>query len=58
MQNSRVQFIVSETTDMHDKVAEAYEALIDGEREEAIKVLDAIADKARALKKDLLTQEN
>lgn len=58
MVKNRIKFIVSETTQLHDLTAEAYEALMDEEREEAIRVLDAIADKARALKKDLLTKED
>lgn len=58
MQESRIKFIVSETTEMHNEVAEAYEALIDGERIEAVLVLDKIAERARALKADLLTKED
>jgi len=58
MQKERISFIVAETTEMHNKVAEAYEALMDDERKEAIKVLDQIAEKSRELKKDLLTKED
>lgn len=58
MQDKRVKFIVSETTQMHNEVAEAYEALMDNENKEAVKVLDKIADRARALKADLLNKEN
>jgi hypothetical protein len=43
---------------MHNEVAEAYEALMDNENKEAVKVLDKIADRARALKADLLNKEN
>lgn len=57
MDSRRIKFIVSETTAMHNDVAEAYEALIDGEDKEAIKVLDKIAERARTLKADLLTKE-
>lgn len=58
MQQKRIKFIVSETTQLHDKVAEAYEALMDEENDEAVKVLDSIAEKARELKADLLTKED
>jgi threonine dehydrogenase-like Zn-dependent dehydrogenase len=58
MKNSRINFIVTETTEMHNEVAEAYEALMDGETKEAIKVLDKIAERARTLKADLLTKED
>ena len=57
MQQRRVNFIVTETTNLHDMVAEAYEALMDEENKEAIKVLDSIAEKTRELKADLLTKE-
>lgn len=58
MKDSRIKFITSETTEMHNEVAEAYEALIDGEDKEAIKLLDKIAERARTLKADLLTKED
>lgn len=58
MKNSRINFITTETTEMHNEVAEAYEALMDGETKEAIKVLDKIAERARTLKVDLLTKED
>ena len=58
MEQSRIKFIISETTEMHNEVAEAYEALIDNEKIEAVLVLDKIADRARALKADLLTKDN
>lgn len=58
MESKKINFIVSETTAMHNEVAEAYEALMDGEHKEAIKVLDKIAERARTLKADLLTKED
>jgi hypothetical protein len=58
MQQNRINFIVTETTALHDKVAEAYEALMDGENKEAVKILDSIAEKARELKTDLSTKED
>lgn len=58
MQKQKIKFIVSETTQMHDLVAEAYEALMDNESKEAIIALDKIAEKTRALKADLLIKEN
>jgi hypothetical protein len=58
MQQSKITFIVSETTEMHKEVAAAYEALIDGENDEAVIVLNKIAERARALKADLLTKED
>jgi hypothetical protein len=53
----KIKYIVTETTLLHNKVAEAYEALADGEIKEGIKLLDEIADKTRDMKKDLLTKE-
>lgn len=58
MQQNKINFIVNETTGMHNMVAEAYEALMDEETDVAIKVLNSIADKARELKADLLNKEN
>jgi len=58
MKEKRVKFIVEETTKLHNKVAEAYEALMDGENKEATKVLDKIAEICRELKSDLLTKED
>lgn len=58
MDGKVINYIVSETTDLHNKVAEAYEALMDGENKEAIRTLDSIAEKARMIKKDLLTKED
>lgn len=58
MVEKRVNFIVSETTQLHDKVAEVYEALMDEENKEAIKALDLIAEKCREIKADLLTKED
>ena len=58
MQQTRVNFIVTETTNLHDLTAEAYEALMDEENKEAVKVLDKIAEKARELKADLLNKED
>lgn len=57
MLKRQIKFIVQETTEMHNEVAEAYEALMDEDNKEAIKVLDRIADRARVLKADLLTKE-
>jgi hypothetical protein len=58
LKRSKINFITAETTAMHNEVAEAYEALMDGETKEAIKVLDKIAERARTLKADLLTKED
>ena len=58
MNARKEKFIVTETTALHNEVAEAYEALIDEDNKEAIKVLDRIADRARTLKADLLTKED
>ena len=58
LKRSKINFITEETTAMHNEVAEAYEALMDGENKEAIKVLDKIAERARTLKADLLTKED
>lgn len=58
MVNSKINFIVTETTALHNDVAEAYEALMDEETKEAVKVLDRIAERARAIKLDLLTKED
>lgn len=57
MQETKIKFIVSETTQMHNEVAEAYEALMDREDKDAIKALDRICERARGLKADLLNQE-
>lgn len=58
MQQRRINFIITETTELHNKVTEAYEALMDEDNKEAIKVLDSIAEKAKELKADLLTKED
>lgn len=58
MRQTIIKFIVSETTELHNMVAEAYEALMDEENTEAVIVLDKIAEKTRALKADLLTKED
>ena len=57
MQEKRVSYIVSQTTELHDKVAEAYEALMDNENDEAVEVLDKIAELTRSIKADLLIKE-
>jgi len=58
MVNNTNKYIITQTTNLHDKVAEAYEALIDKEHSEAIKVLDEIGEMSRQIKKDLLTNED
>jgi len=57
MVEKRIKFIISETTQLHNKVAEVYEALMDEENKEAIIVLDLIAEKCREIKADLLIKE-
>ena len=57
MQQKKVNYIVTQTTELHDKVAEAYEALMDEENAEALKVLDSIAEQTRLIKADLLTKD-
>lgn len=54
----RVAFIGSETNQLHDKVDELYEHLMDQEQGEALVVLEEIAEKVRQLKADLLTKED
>lgn len=55
MQEKTINYIVTETTELHDKVAEAYEALMDGDNKKAIKTLDEIAERTRLIKADYLT---
>lgn len=57
MQQTRVNFIVTETTNLHDLVAEAYEALMDNEKKEATVALTSIIEKAKELKDDLLNKD-
>lgn len=54
---SRIEFIVSETLGIHSNVDELYEALMDGETKEALKILDIIGDRVRSLKADLSNKE-
>jgi len=57
MQQTRVNFIVTETTNLHNLVAEAYEALMDNEKKEANVALTSIIEKAKELKDDLLNKD-
>lgn len=52
----RGKYIFAETMILHEKVDEAYEALMEGDKD-AIKALDAVAEKAREIKADLLNRE-
>ena len=58
MQKNRVRFAVNESNLMHDDVDELYEALIDSEDDEAMIVLERIAERVRNIKADLTGKEN
>lgn len=54
MEQSKINFIVAETTDLHDKTAELYEALMDKESKEVvIKLIDYMRSKLLTIKKDI-----
>lgn len=52
------KYIWAETSEMHDKVTEIYEALSEGENKEALVFLEQLAEKVRNLKNDLNTKED
>lgn len=58
MEQRRVRYILEETSQLHDKVDEVYEALMDNEHKQAIKLLVQLADKARLIKSDLIIKKN
>lgn len=53
MEQNKVNFIVAETTNLHDKTTELYEALMDNEKKEALKVITEMRSRLLAIKKDL-----
>lgn len=56
MEQNKINFIVAETTDLHDKTTELYEALMDNEKTEAISVIDDMRKKLLAIRKDLTNE--
>lgn len=58
MEEINATFITTETSILHELVSDAYEALMDGEKKEAVRILNSIAEKTREIKADLLTKEN
>lgn len=52
------KYVVTATHELHDKVDEVYEALMDGEHEEALKQLNELTAKVGMMKKDLTTKED
>ena len=56
MDQNKINFIVVETTELHDKTAELYEALIDKEDEEAVSVIDEIRKRLLIIRKDLTNE--
>lgn len=55
MEQSKIDFIVDGTTSLHDKVAELYEALMDKENDEALKVMDGIRKELLTIKKNIIS---
>ena len=53
MDQNKIKFIVAETTELHHKVSELYEALIDNEYDNSIKIIDNIRSKLLTIRKDL-----
>lgn len=53
MDQNKIKFIVAETTELHYKVSELYEALIDDEYDNSIKIIDDIRSKLLTIRKDL-----
>lgn len=56
MEQNKINFIVAETTDLHDRVAELYEALMDKENVESIKIIDKVRDKLLVIRKDIANE--
>ncbi len=55
--NLTSSYITTETTDLHNKTAALYEALMDREAEETILLIDQMREKLLTLKKDVLKYE-
>lgn len=53
MDQSKINFIWEETSDLHDKTTELYEALMDQDVEVASKLIDRMRSKLLTIKKDI-----
>ena len=53
----QINFVVSETLNMHKDVDDIYESLMDGENKEALQFLDKLGERVRNMKADLSTKE-
>ena len=53
MEQTKINFIWSETSDLHDKTTELYEALMEQETEVASKLIDRMRSKLLTLKNDI-----
>lgn len=54
MEQSKVNFIWSETNDLHDKTTELYEALMEKETDEAVALIDSMRSKLLTIRKDIV----
>lgn len=57
MQKAKINFILSKTEGLHNDTAELYEALMDGENKEAIKVITKMQDTLKGLKGGIVIKE-
>ena len=54
MDQNKIDFIVDKTTQLHDKSTELYEALMDKEVKESLKIIDDIRKELLTIRKDLI----
>ncbi len=56
MEQDKINFIVAETTDLHNNTAALYEALMDEEKEEVVNLINSMRSKLLTIKKDILNE--